>query len=107
MFNTKNTKYQQLSATAGFGFLPIIFETSGYVHPEVLSLLKSVANQASALSSIPEATLYNYYLKCLSMELQKGLAESITGKLAMVARGRHHDHALNYDVMIEELSIIT
>jgi hypothetical protein len=107
MFDKKNDGYLQLCTTAGFGFLPIVFETNGSVHKDVIKLLDDTSKRAADTSCIPAATLYNYYLKLLSISLQKGLAASITTKLSFVIRGGYRDYALDDDqIRMEELNII-
>lgn len=99
MFTKKNRDYLTLCNDNGFGFLPIVFETNGFMHEAVCKLLQDTSKRASEISSIPAGTLYNYYLKLLSVSLQKGLADSITTKLSHVIRGngRIRDHALDDD----------
>ena len=82
--NAKNRKYLQMSTSRGFGFLPIIFESSGMLHAEAKSFLKRVAKRASELKRISEDILFEYFLKRLSLTLQRGIAEAITQRTAKV-----------------------
>jgi hypothetical protein len=107
MFQVKNDKYVPLCTAAGFGFLPIIFETNGYAQKEVLTLLDNTSKKASDTSCIPAGILYNYYLKLLSVSLQKGITASITTKLSFVIRTAYPDRALDDDVIrMDELMIM-
>jgi hypothetical protein len=106
MFQVKNAKYIPLCTAAGFGFLPIIFETNGYAHKEVLTLLDHTSKKASDTVGIPAGILYNYYLKLLSVSMQRGLAASIITKLSSVIRTKYPDYALDADaIRMEQLNM--
>mgnify|MGYP006203556693 FL=1 len=46
--------------------------------------MKKIAKYASEVKRIPEGTLYNYFIKCLSMALQKGVAHAISDRLHLL-----------------------
>lgn len=80
--NAKIRKYKALCDTSGFGFRPIVFESTGLMHEELLSLLKSSAQHAADLKHIPAATLQRYFSKRLSVTLQSHIAEGMLSRLA-------------------------
>ena len=89
----KNYKYK-----AGYQFIPIVFESSGFVSLKTLELLKMIAKQGENHTNIAQDILYNYYLKLVSIRLQKSLANAIIGKRRMCCAGvvnaqsvTHHD----------------
>jgi hypothetical protein len=83
-YNNKMARYGDLAAAKGFGFLPFVFESSGRMHPEASKYMKKIAKYASEVKRIPEGTLYNYFIKCLSMALQKGVAHAISDRLHLL-----------------------
>ena len=106
MYTAKNTKYRQICIDNGYQFQPIVLETNGNIHPEVLKFLRNVAKQATVISKIDEHTLYNYYLKVLSVQLQIGLAQSINEKLLLAIRDDRRDYGLdNEAIQLDEQAI--
>ena len=97
---SKVRKYGEECTARGFGFKAFILESNGYVHPDAVSLLKTVAKASSEVRKLDEDTLFNYYMKLISVSLQIGLAEAIIGKLDKLNRRGHRDYALDNDDQI-------
>ena len=73
----KIEKYQAVCNRHGFSFKPLVFESSGYLHKDFREFLKSIAQNASEVKKIPHDTLYNYFLKKLSMTMQTSFAQNV------------------------------
>jgi hypothetical protein len=56
----KVRKYRDIASANGFGFLPIIFESCGYIHDDTCKFMKQLASVASEVKRIPVSTLYSY-----------------------------------------------
>ena len=80
----KIQKYEDACAANGHIFQPIVLESCGYVHPNSLTFFKLLATRCAPLKKIPSSALYAYFMKRLSVSLQKGLAENIIDKLHMI-----------------------
>ena len=75
-FNTKMSKYSDLSSRNGLSFIPQVFESTGYIRSEVLDLVKRVCQHASETRKIPAEVLFQYHIKSLSVVLQRSNAET-------------------------------
>ncbi len=80
-FNAKKNKYGPLTDPIGFGFLPFIFESSGALDQRAKDFLAKYAKKAAEVRKIGADVLYGYFVKRLSLCLQKGIASSINGRL--------------------------
>ena len=69
------TKYKH-ALDQGFGFLHIIFETTGQMHHETLSFITCL-EQASRVRQIPFAVLWKYWMSTLMFTLQRSMAQGI------------------------------
>lgn len=65
----------------GLGFHPIIFESTGFVHKHTRDYLITLAKRASEEKKIPSAILYSYFIKRLSVRLQKGISDAINRRI--------------------------
>ena len=81
MFASKVRKYEGRGMPAGFSFLPIIFESTGRLHPDSLIFLRTVAAKASDLQRIGHDTLFNHFLKRLSVGLQRFVGFALCSRL--------------------------
>ncbi len=77
VYNEKMRKYNALCAAQGVKFVPIVFETSGYVHPESKKFLNHLASIGQNTRKIGQKTLYSYFIKILSTCLMSHLADNI------------------------------
>ena len=75
--NSKNHKYEALSIANGFSFKPFCFETNGFVHEESVNFIKEIAGVCSRVQNIRSDVLFRYFMKILSVTLQKGIANVI------------------------------
>ena len=65
----------------GLGFHPIIFESTGFVHKHTRDYFITLAKRASEEKKIPSAILYSYFVKRLSVRLQKGISHAINCRI--------------------------
>ena len=70
-------KYRNACITEGFDFLPIIFESSGYIAQPFITHLTGLVKRAADVKRIPGDTLKAYCLKRLSFRLQYCFASNI------------------------------
>jgi hypothetical protein len=71
----KRLKYLQACHRAGYSFLPGSMEIFGTAIDELFELIKALVEKASSRSHIPFHTLLPYWIKRLSMTIQKGNAK--------------------------------
>ena len=83
-FNEKMNNYGAAAAQQGFSFLPIIFESTGFVHPETQRYIRQLAVLGSDQRGISADNLYAYFLKRLMASLQDGIANSLIERTAKV-----------------------
>ena len=83
-FKGKNGTYKNVAHQNGLSFLPIIFESTGRLHPSAVQFFRSVAQFAEEPLKIPKATLYGYMMKRLSCTLQRGIANSILSRISAI-----------------------
>jgi len=102
-FNTKNATYLPLCNQLDFGFLPFILGSSGCIHDKGKSFLRELAQMAEGYHKIPAATLYFYYVKKISVCLQRSLATCINSKIYdVLSRSNHRvDPSFHYFTVIE------
>src|SRR6185312_1197381 len=86
-FNGKRTKYKQLFAQIvdpnlkdQLTIIPLIFETSGLINKDSLQFIKDMALQAEWKEDISHLHLEKYFLRRLSVCLQKSLAKTINSR---------------------------
>jgi hypothetical protein len=83
-FNSKNRKYGEIAKENGLSFLPIIFETTGRIHPKSLEFFDCLAAHAAEVKKIDKGIVYGYIMNKLSCTLQKSIAETINSRLHKV-----------------------
>lgn len=77
----KMSKYGKSAQDSKLSFLPFIYESTGFLHPEAKRFIQLIAKKASAYKKIDSGTLYSYFLKRLSLALVNGVANSLSGRL--------------------------
>ena len=95
-FNSKNGKYKGISEGNGLSFLPIIFESTGRMHPKALEFFDSLAAHAAEVKRIDKSIIFAYMMNHMSCTLQKCIAETIisranklNGRLTRSASGHY------------------
>jgi hypothetical protein len=104
----KITKYGALAAGNQLLFIPLVFESTGYVHPDACEFFAKVAEYASKVKLIPKAAIYKFWMTQFSVTLQKALAHALCRKVmvAMSKEGGVHMGQAEVDVLdMQEMHI--
>ena len=99
-YNSKYSSYLNAIEQNNLDFLPVIFETSGLLHSESKNFFLSVAKFAESEKKIHYSILNAFFLKNLSIALQKYQASAILGhssKLNGRTSWREDSSTLSYD----------
>ena len=80
----KRAKYRTIAPINNLGFIPIIFETTGSMHEDVLKLLAENLKAFSMQSGISFDTLWRYWISSLMVTLQSGNADAIMKRSSKV-----------------------
>ena len=81
-FKKKMDKYDPICKANRLGFLPIVFESNGFLHRKSVDFFHQVAENCAVDKGISTEIIFNYFLKGLSFSLQKSIAHSIQFKLS-------------------------
>ena len=81
-FNYKIHKYATIAADNGLSFLPIIFESTGRPHKDVVKFVQSMAEDAAEVKKLDPAIIYGYVMNRLSCAFQKGISNTINTRVA-------------------------
>ena len=76
----KEKKYLNHCTSNGFGFTPLVVESTGMLHDGFLRFLRNLANSASEVRRIPEAILVQYFVRRISICLVHSIAKAIDGR---------------------------
>ncbi len=69
--------YNIVAQENNLSFLPIIFETSGRPHPDVVKFVRAMADECAEAKGVSADIIYGYVMNSLSCVLQRGIANSI------------------------------
>ena len=86
----KVKKYKDICEQERFSFKALTFESSGFIDSDFLALLKRMAASCSDVKKIPHDTLYNYFLKKISMKIQGSLARNVIGSSFILSGNASH-----------------
>ena len=70
----KNNKYRDLCHSLGYSFLAAAIVIFGSMAKELVALIKNLVERVSARCLIPTSTLLPYWIKRLSIVIQRGNA---------------------------------
>ena len=106
----KERKYRALMESRDNAeFIPIVFETSGSIHPQATKLLRKYAKYASEIKKIPADAIYNYFLKIISTSFQRALADTINNKIYHLSSRCNmeiiHPEFNNNDILVQMISM--
>jgi hypothetical protein len=105
-YASKQQKYGAMSAAANLGFLPIVFEITGKMHPATKEVLKAILSKSSETRSAPPIAMWIFWISALQIQLQKALADSII-KLSFQINGKKHvENHENSVTAIRELAYV-
>jgi hypothetical protein len=72
-YKKKMDKYDEVCKANRLGFLPIVFESNGFLHRKSVDFFHQVAENCAVDKGIPTEAIFNYFLKGLSFSLQKSI----------------------------------
>jgi hypothetical protein len=73
----KSENARMMVVANGFGFVPIIFESSGHIHDQSKKFLQVSVKKAMETRKINWNKAYAYLVKHLSVTLQKVIAPNV------------------------------
>jgi hypothetical protein len=65
----------------GFQFLPFVMESTGFINPSAVNFINFIAREAAVIHKLKPAIATNYFFKCISVSLAKGIASAINSRL--------------------------
>jgi hypothetical protein len=104
-FQENTNKYRARVVANGFGFVPIIFESSGHIHDQSKRFLQVSVKKAMETRKINWNNAYAYLVKRLSVTLQKVIAQNVNKRLIKLSNHSSlvsQDPAFHYEVMMDE-----
>jgi hypothetical protein len=107
----KNRKYTDACNRIDSKFIALVFESSGYMHPDLLLLLKTISEHAAETRKIPAHILYRYYINTLSVILHRSVAAAMIRRSMWVMAGASvlpvQRHMMSYDnIMLHERAYV-
>ena len=75
-YNIKINKYKAPAAAVNSVVKPVVFESTGRLHPETIALFKQIAGVDGTNVCLDSKNLYRYWMRVISVTLQKGLARA-------------------------------
>ena len=69
-FQEKMRKYEHVAKANDLGFIPIVFETTGRMHPVARSLLVDVIQRTAKERGAPFTSVWKYWISSLMLGLQ-------------------------------------
>jgi hypothetical protein len=91
-----------------FSFIPIIYETTGRMHPDTLAFIKLCCKSSSLHKKIEGETIYTFILKRLSVCFQKSMATNIferTYAVTIPPSTYNRDHSFDTEYVFSEQSM--
>jgi hypothetical protein len=101
-YKYKTDKYEKLAQDNGLSFLPLIFESTGRPHRDVVKFVKSMASDAAEVKKLSEDIIYGYVMNRVSCSLQKGLANTVNTRVCTLnghmTRAANRGYAMSRDL---------
>jgi hypothetical protein len=104
-FQEKTNKYRARVVANGFGFVPIIFESSGHIHDQSKRFIQVSVKKAMETRKVNWSNAYAYLVKRLSVTVQKFIAQNVNKRLIKLSSHcsmLSQDPAFHYEVMMDE-----
>jgi hypothetical protein len=76
-YSRKIRQYQRDAEASSLGFQPIVFETTGIMHPKSLAMVEDILKHSGEVKGIPFAALKKYWLSTLQIALIRGVSSGI------------------------------
>ena len=106
-YEFKRGKYEAEANQNNHKFLPIVFESTGRMHPESLKFLRKVGAEGAQDEHEGEedTALFNYFMTSLSVCLQRGLANAyIQGRARVHGSGAERNQRYDSFYRREEIA---
>ena len=87
-YDEKMRKFNEDANNSNLGFIPIVFEITGKMHPVTRDLLHQVIQQKARLKVAPFAAMWKYWVSSLMVTLQKKLVEGILERCSNIYGGK-------------------
>ena len=85
--------------------LPFVIESNGLLHPKSKQFLKWLANKCADMRRLSPKVMYNFFLKSVSITLQRNIAKSINSRLATCLSNIEHEDLLDADLIDDRISL--
>ena len=101
-YNEKLHKYEAIASANNLGFIPIVFEITGRMHPVAHTLLEDIIKKTSRDRFAPFEAVWKYWISSLMIVIQKKLVEGIRARCSN-RYGRNYDSTFEsrHNVIIE------
>ena len=83
-YSAKLRSYDELARQNGLEFLPMIIETTGRIHPNLVKFIDSALTEKAQGDPILKGKLRRYWYTHISCSVQRALAESLIARSARV-----------------------
>jgi hypothetical protein len=108
-YKAKVSKYGALALSNQLDFQPIIFESTGMIHPASLSFLVKCVGYAAKMRKFSSGALLQYFMTSLSATLQKHLANALLENSMRVYGNNSHTAGVTdhyHSERVENYSIV-
>ena len=86
---TKVKDYECKSIQNNMDFLPIVFESTGNMHPDAVNLLKKVVNRYCRDKNAPFEPVWRFWISLIGISFQKSLANCILNRSYNINSHQH------------------
>jgi hypothetical protein len=86
-WNEKQNKYGPLARANNIGFVPLIFDVCGRMHPDSKAVFVTCLREASRARNIPFSKVWHFWMSSLQITLQQSIISGM-GKLTVHALQR-------------------
>ena len=76
-YNEKMKKCNDIAKANGLGFIPMVIEITGRMHPVAFRIFEDIVRKASKDRDAPFTAIWKYWISSLMFTLQKGLVSGI------------------------------
>jgi hypothetical protein len=105
-YGEKMNKYLNIAKENDLGFIPIVFEITGRMHPVTRTLLHDVIKKAATEKAAPYASIWKYWVSSLMMTLQKKLVEGILERCSNIYGSKFEETYETSRVVIRNIDSI-
>ena len=77
----KMRKYEEISSANNASFIPLVFETTGFINEEAVKFFRNLAKEAESYRKIKQDILFRFFMKRISFALTSGVAHCLRSRL--------------------------